>query len=383
MLANTLTRINAPLVTPNVEVQRTAKSIAARHFWPSAGTLCWASAVGYGIRHCRSQASPRMQLQCSDCAHQTLLPHSCGHRHCPHCQHHESQQWLERQMQRLVPADYFLITFTLPAELRGLAAAHQGVVFDLLMQCAWETLRSFSQHDKQLAGTPGAIAVLHTHSRRLDDHPHVHLVMPAAAVDAKQARWRTKRRRGKGGYLFNHTALAKVFRAKMLAGLTAAGLALPARYPAEWVVDCKFAGSGAPALIYLGRYLYRGVIREQDILACGDGQVTFRYRHAKSGRMERRTLAGADFLWLVLQHVLPKGFRRARNFGFLHPNSKRLIALLHLLLKFAPPPASTWVKERAPMLCPCCKAAMRIVKTRIPPAIKGGPAPTLAAGGVC
>lgn len=211
----------------------------------------------------------------------------------------------------------------------------------------------------------------------------MHLVVPAAAIDAAKARWRAKRRRGKRGYLFNHKALAKVFRAKMLAGITAAGLALPAGYPTEWVVDCKSVGSGASALIYLGRYLYRGVIREQDIVACRDGQVTFRYRHAKTGRMERRTVSGADFLWLVLQHVLPKGFRRARNFGFLHPNCKRLIALLHLLLKFVPRLASAWVRNRAPMVCTCCGAVMKIVRTRIPATRTGGPKTPLAGRGAC
>jgi len=333
------------------------------------------------IRHCRTQSSPKMQVQCQACDHHKLVPHSCGHRHCPHCQHHESQQWLERQMQRLVPADYFLITFTLPAEFRGLALTQPSVTYDLLIRGAWETVRAFSQNDRQLAGTPGAIAVLHTHTRRLDYHPHVHLVVPAAAVDAEHNRWRTKRRKAKGGYLFNHKALAKVFRAKWLAGVTAAGLTLPQRYPQAWVVDCKSVGSGASALIYLGRYLYRGVIREQDIVACHDGQVTFRFRHAKTGKMESRTVPGADFLWLVLQHVLPKGFRRARNFGFLHPNCKRLIALLRLLLRFVPPPASEWVKARAPILCACCGAVMKIVRTRIPPTLAGGPTTPLAAPG--
>jgi hypothetical protein len=145
----------------------------------------------------------------------------------------------------------------------------------------------------------------------------------------------------------------------------------------------KAVGSGASALIYLGRYLYRGVIREQDIVACGVGQVTFRYRNAKTGRMEQRTVAGADFLWLVLQHVLPKGFRRARNFGFLHPNCKRLIALLHLLLRFVPPLASAWVKARAPIVCACCGAVMKIVRTRILSTGAGGSSIPSAARGAC
>jgi hypothetical protein len=122
----------------------------------------------------------------------------------------------------------------------------------------------FSQNDRQLQGTPGAIAVLHTNTRRLDFHPHVHLVVPAAAVDGAQAALATKRRgKANGTYLFNQKAMAKVFRAKMLAAIEAAGLTLPACYPREWVVDCKSVGSGEPALIYLGRYLYRGVIRER------------------------------------------------------------------------------------------------------------------------
>lgn len=321
------------------------------------------------MKQCRTHASPKFRVQCSECEHHQLVPHSCGHRHCPHCQHHESQQWLERQIKKQVPAEYFLLTFTLPAQLRPMARTHPRLIYDLMMRCCWQTVRTFSHNDNQLRGTPGAIAVLHTNTRQLDYHPHVHLVMPAAAVDAEHKRWRTKRRRGKRGYLFNHKALAKVFRAKMLSAIEAAGLTLPERYPKDWVVDCKSVGSGEKALIYLGRYLYRGVIRERDIVACTDGQVSFRYRNAKTGRMEQRTVSGAHFLWLVLQHVLPKGLRRARNFGFLHPNCKRLIALLQVVLKLAPAAPMAWVMERAPMLCSCCGAAMKIVRTRIGAAI--------------
>ena len=184
------------------------------------------------------------------------------------------------------------------------------------------------------------------------------------------------------GYLFNNQALAKVFRAKLLAAIEVAGLTLPCRHPEKWVVDCKSVGSGESALIYLGRYLYRGVIAEKDIVACDNAQVSFRYRNAKTGRMELRTVSGPQFLWLVLQHVLPKGFRRARNFGFLHPNCKRLIALLQLLLsqgipslrdiKFAPGRLLAWVKPRAPILCACCGAVMVIVRTRMRAGSAGG-----------
>jgi len=141
---------------------------------------------------------------------------------------------------------------------------------------------------------------------------------------------------------------------------------MPLCYPETWVVDVKSVGTGSKALIYLGRYLYKGVIQEKDIIACENGEVTFRYRNSKTKRFEYRTVPGARFLWLILQHVLPKGFRRARNFGFLHPNSKRLIALLQLLLGFDPMRALAWVKKRPPLTCRCCGALMNIVQTRIP-----------------
>lgn len=333
------------------------------------------------MKQCRTSQSPVMLAQCDDCDSRRFVPHSCGHRNCPHCQSHESQQWLERQLKKQVPAEYFLVTFTLPKELRALAWQWQCTLYDLMIRCSWETLKTFTQNDPQLKGNAGAITVLHTHSRRLDYHPHVHCVIPAAAIDTEKRLWRTKRgKKGRDknqtGYLFNHKALAKVFRAKWLEAITQQGLVLPARYPESWVVDVKSVGSGDKALVYLGRYLYKGVIQEKDIVACRDGQVTFRYQDSKSRQMRTRTLPGAQFLWLILRHVLPKGFRRARNFGFLHPNSKRLIGLLQYLLGLNPNRALAWLRKRPPLTCACCGGEMRIVKTRIPPILRSQTMPT-------
>jgi len=107
------------------------------------------------LANCRTQSSAMMQARCTDCDHRSTVPHSCGHRHCPHCQHHESQLWLEGQRRKQVPAPYFLLTFTLPAELRPIAQAQQRTVYQALMDCAWNTVRKFSQNDRQLQGTPG------------------------------------------------------------------------------------------------------------------------------------------------------------------------------------------------------------------------------------
>ena len=329
------------------------------------------------MKRCRTRFAPRMLAQCAACGEQRSVPHSCGHRSCAHCQHHEAQVWLQRQLQSLVPATYFMVTFTLPAELRGLAWGHQRVVYALLMQCAWDTLNTFSHNDPKLRATAGAVGVLHTHNRRLDFHPHVHMVMPAAALDATQGLWRTKSRRSRpggkagantagGGYLYNHKALAKVFRAKVLDAIEAAGLRLPPRLPPVWVAHCKAVGDGHKALLYLGRYLYRGVIQEGDILRCDDqGTVTFRYRDAKTDKMDQRTLPGADFLWLVLQHVLPKGLRRSRNFGFLHPNSAGAIRLLQVLhLRAAPGGQVVPMPIRPAWRC-VCGQPMHVVRRRM------------------
>jgi hypothetical protein len=319
------------------------------------------------MKKCRTTLSPVMRAECETCEHQCFIPHSCGHRGCPHCQHYESEQWLQRQLKKQLPAEYFLLTFTLPAELRPVAWLHQRIVYDLMLRCSWETLKTFAQNDAQLHGGAGAISVLHTHNRRLDFHPHVHVVMPAAAIDTETGEYRTKTSMGDNvSYLFNHTALAKVFRAKMLAGIKEAGLGLPDRYPEAWVVDCKSVGSGEKALVYLGRYLYKGVIQEKHIISCKDGQVTFRYQDSKTKQWQTRTLSGAKFLWLILQHVLPKGFRRTRNFGFLHANSKRLWGLLEHLLKLNPVKALVGLVTRPPIVCPCCGGNMRIIQTRIP-----------------
>ena len=197
------------------------------------------------------------------------------------------------------------------------------------MQCAWSCAAQFSRNHRQLKGSAGAVGVLHTHSRRLEFHPHVHLAMPGAAFDVQHGLWCSLRKTRKGGhYLFNQNALAAVFRGKLLAALNAQGLTAPVCLPERWRVDCKAVGNGHKALVYLGRYLSRGVIQERDIVRCADGQVTFRYRDSTSGKNTLRTVNGAHFLWLVLQHVLPKGLRRSRNFGLLHPNCNHRQRLL-------------------------------------------------------
>jgi hypothetical protein len=317
------------------------------------------------MRRCRNQYSKVMLLQCQDCQQQLALPHSCGHRSCPHCQQHESQQWLERQRAKLLQVSYFMVTFTIPAQLRGLFWAHQRLAYDLLLKAGWQTIDRFSRRDRFLNGRSGAHAVLHTHTRSLSYHPHVHFIVPAAALNPATREWKQRGRRAK--FLFPVRSLARVFRAKMFAGMQAVGLSCSETLPQEWVVHCKKVGRGWQALTYLGRYLYRGVLPEKNILSDKDGIVSFAYRDNK-GKRQVRQLPGAEFLWLLLQHVLPRRFRRVRDFGLLHANAKAHIQTLQLILHMpAPPPVA--IKPRQPVLCEHCRKPMAIVARLLEPSL--------------
>ena len=124
----------------------------------------------------------------------------------------------------------------------------------------------------------------------------------------------------------------------------------------------RHVGKGLPALKYLSRYLYRGVISEKNIISNHNGLVIFRYTNSDTGKTETRTLKGEDFLHLILQHVLPRGFRRARDYGFLHANAKKLLALVQLIL-------FVFLKEIIPrsrpvFKCPKCQSPMAIKRIR-------------------
>jgi hypothetical protein len=136
-----------------------------------------------------------------------------------------------------------------------------------------QTLKAFGLNPKHLGADIGMTAILHTHSRRLTYHPHLHVVVPGGGVDVKRGVWKRTRYR----YLFNKFALAKVFRGKLLHEIDKLDLRSSTSVPKEWVVDCRHAGRGESALEYLSRYLYRGVIGESSIIADHNGQVTFRY----------------------------------------------------------------------------------------------------------
>lgn len=310
------------------------------------------------ICSCRTPDSGELYVQCPDCHHGQWHPLSCGHRSCPKCQNHEASRWIDRQQAKLLPVPYFLVTFTLPYQLRPLTWYHQKSVYSIFFNCVSDTLKDFGLNPKNLGAEIGMTMVLHTHNRKLDFHPHMHVVVPGGGVDKHRRQWKKK----KGKYLFNREAMAKVFRARFLAALDEAGLSIPKSVPRKWVVDCSHVGKGITALKYLSRYLYRGVISEKNIISNQNGRVTFKYIESKTGNTRYRTLKGEDFLHLIMQHVLPKGFRRVRDYGFLHGNAKKLLFLVQLILHVLIKGIES--RPRPVFKCPRCKSPMVIVGFR-------------------
>jgi Putative transposase/Transposase zinc-binding domain len=315
---------------------------------------------------CHTQQYGTLDLACQHCAGTQCRYRSCGHRFCNQCQQHSTRSWLDRQSRKLLPVDYYLVTFTLPFQLRALAKAHSTVVLPLLMQCAADTLKRFGRNEPGLHAQLGLCAVLHTHTRRLDYHPHVHVVVPGGGVNVKRNEWRTL----KGQYLFNGRALAKAFRGTFLRALSDAGLSIP-NTPERWVAQCECVGRGVPAVQYLSRYLYRGVIADRNLIHDDGERITFRYQDGKTKRWETRTLPGEDFMALLLQHVLPKGLRRARDYGFLHGNAKRILKIVQWVLRVHLP--ERLAPSKAQFRCPHCQGRMHVIRMSPPrPKLESG-----------
>lgn len=313
----------------------------------------------YAMLRCRTVQQGCSQWFCQHCQHDDRVPMSCGHRHCPQCQHTTTSDWLARQRSKLLPVHYFMATFTLPYQLRVIAQYHSDILYPMMFKIAASVLKDFAkrQHKRDI----GFTAVLHTHNRQRDLHPHLHIIVPSGTYDQKRHQWH----KGNCRYLFNEFALAKVWRARLIEAIAQhPNLRLPTKIPPRWVVDCRHIGYGLPALKYLSRYLYRGVLADKDIIRITDSNVTFRYQNGQNQRWKQRTLPVLKFLWLILQHVLPKGLQRVRDYGFLRGNARILRRKIQLL--FIPNLASSFpepsvLRSKAFRLCPCCQHEMSCV----------------------
>ena len=312
------------------------------------------------IVECRTNKSGEVAVSCPRCLHMELKPLSCGNRNCPKCQNHNTSQWISRQINKRLPVRYFMVTFTLPLQFRTLARRCQKPIYSLFFLCVAGVLKDFGLNPKHLGAEIGMTMVLHTHSRCLNYHPHIHVIVPGGGIIRSRKQWKKK----KGKYLFKQQNLAQVFRARFLTELNKCGLPIP-KAPEKWVVDCRPVGKGVSAIKYLSKYLYKGVISQKNIIANRNSKVTFRYVDSKTESIKYRTLLGEDFIYLILQHVLPKGFRRVRDYGFLHANAKKLLSLvqlvLHVVIREGP------FRSRPAFTCPRCKSPMVAIGFRLKP----------------
>lgn len=308
---------------------------------------------------CKTEKQGLSQWYCSHCHHHDRLALSCGNRHCPQCQHSTTSAWLEKQKEKLLPVHYYMVTFTLPYELRSLARSNPKALYQAMFAVASSTLKGFA--NRQDKGQLGFTIVLHTHSRKRDLHPHLHVIVAGGQYDSKKQQWH----KGKKSYLFNAFALAKVWRARLLESINQdKAMLLPRGVPKKWVVDCRCVGYGLHALQYLSRYLYRGVLPDKDITRVTDNDVTFQYLDSQTKQRKNRTLPILEFLWLILQHVLPKGMQRVRDYGFLRGNARQLriqIQLLFLACRVIIPALVKAKKLKAVRSCPCCQHDMACV----------------------
>jgi hypothetical protein len=307
---------------------------------------------------CRTPALGGSLFSCDYCAHLDFSYHSCRNRHCPKCHRQPTRRWLDKLRRRLLPCGYYLATFTLPDELRPLARSHQRVVYGILLTEAAGAVQLLANDPKWVGATLGILAVLHTWSRNLAFHPHVHLLITAGGLTGDGRAWRKPASRK---FLLPGFALSKIFRAKVRDALQYHGLAVdPKVFRKPWTVHLQHAGDGRHAGEYLSRYAYRVALTNDRIERFDGRQVTFRYVSSRTRETQRLTLPVGDFLGRFLQHVLPKGFPKIRSYGLFSPAaSKRLDRARHLLAldplqSQAPPARETGPPAELHRPCPAC-----------------------------
>lgn len=324
------------------------------------------------IEACRTEVLGGQVYSCPACGTMRYSYHSCRNRHCPTCQQDAAQTWLERQQDLLLPVPYFLVTFTLPAELREVARRHQNAIYALLLRASATALQQLAHDPRFIGGQIGMIGVLQTWTRDLRYHPHVHYLVPAIGL-APQGRWVEP----KTEFLVHVKPLAALFRAKMRAALRQ--LHLDAQIPAEtwqqaWVVDCRPVGNGLTALKYLAPYIFRVALSNNRIIRVENDQVTFRYTLGDTGQARYCTLAAEEFIRRFLQHVLPKGFVKVRYYGLFRSGNRPLLArirgqlLLQRRIADLQTPASdarTTDTSRV-LVCPTCGQPLRLERVLLP-----------------
>jgi len=296
------------------------------------------------LERCRTSALGGHIDGCDSCGHLRISYNSCRNRNCPKCQGLNKEMWIVQQEDMLLPIAYYHVVFTIPHELNELCLHQPKFMYDLLLRSAWHTLHTFSSDPKWLGAKGAATMVLHTWSQTLMLHPHVHCIVPNGGL-TKEGKWQFPKRsngKRKGNFLYPVLAMNKVFKGYFLSELKKVIengiLPLPERFPhgksykrwkdmlyqKKWVVYTKKPFAGVKHVVkYLARYSHRVALTDYRIKTIAKGKVTFSYKDYRDGAKKKlMPLEGREFLRRFCMHILPKGFRKVRHYGFLSNSCK-------------------------------------------------------------
>ena len=332
---------------------------------------------------CRTEGMGGHLYRCEHCGHERYAFHSCRNRACPKCHGAETKRWLEKRRQELLPVAYFHLVFTLPKEIHRLVRGHQRVLYSLLMQAAAHSLIALARDPRYVGATIGILCVLHTWTRAMAYHPHVHLLVPAGGLSPDRTRWIPSHKK----FLVPVQALSRIFRAKFICLLRKVlpDCTLPESiWDTPWVVYCKPTVQGPDKVLsYLARYVHRMAITNSRIQAIDDRTVTFRYKDSQDQRSKTMTLVGHEFLRRFLEHVLPEGFHKIRYYGFLSPSNRHLLESISRLCteesdsvdRGPTVPDDKGPRPCTPLAqtCPHCHSGLMISICRLPPRWRAPP----------
>jgi hypothetical protein len=350
------------------------------------------------IRDCRTAALGRHAEyveQCDTCGHLVISYNSCRDRHCPKCQASSRAKWLAARQSELLPVPYFHVVFTLPQQIGGLALQNARVIYTLLFRAVAETLLTIAGDPQRLGAAIGFLAVLHTWGQNLHLHPHLHCVVPGGGIAPDGATWIGCR---KPSFLLPVRVLGSRFRNVFLSYLgkafeegqlrfhgEMAGLANPAKFAAlclkakklKWVVHAKPPFGGPEQVLkYLARYTHRVAISNRRLLSMEGGRVSFEWKDYADGNQTKiMTLDAVEFIRRFLLHILPGGFVRIRQFGFLANRARgKKLALCRVLIGAPTAPQNDGVivdrkraEERWLKPCPACDSGHMIPIRIFPP----------------
>lgn len=320
------------------------------------------------IINCRSGEYGTTVYRCSECGQKHFISRSCGNRHCPQCQYHKTQHWLEKQLNKQVGGQHFMTTFTLPEEIRPIARQNQKLVYQALFKASSQALKKLAE-DKRFIGTnlPGFTGVLHTWGRQLQYHPHIHYIVAGGGLSEDRSDWLPSRK----DFFVHVKPLSILFRAIFMKEMEKAGLKcqIPkAVWKKAWVVDSQTVGSAEASIRYLTPYVFRVAISNSRIVKVTGGLVYFKYRKKGSRQYKTTRLEVMEFIHRFLQHVLPSGFMKVRHYGFMNPNCAipldRIVKLIETCTGEVLPP----VKLPVPTLqyCPDCGGELVYLWSIIP-----------------